>query len=119
MWSKTGRCKPVPAVLIDHYDWSVVRHPNSSVPDTFTRVILPAFVVELISPSDRAKHVEQKVIEYFNAGVQVVWHVHPELRMVRVFTSARHNVTCFEHDAFDAAPALPDLQLTVDALFEK
>lgn len=78
---------------------------------------IPAFVVELISPSDRVRHVEQKVIEYFEAGVQVVWQVHPELRMVRVFTSARHNVTCFEQDAFDAAPALPDLQLTVDALF--
>lgn len=78
---------------------------------------IPAFVVELISPSDRVKHVEQKVIEYFAAGVQVIWHIHPELRMVRVFTSARHNITCFEHDAFDAGPALPDLQLTVEELF--
>lgn len=78
---------------------------------------IPPFVVELISPSDTSKHIEQKIIEYFTAGVRVVWHVHPDLRMVRVFTSPRHNVTCFEQDTFSAAPALPDLQFTVDELF--
>lgn len=78
---------------------------------------IPSFVVEIISPSDKVKPVEQKVIEYFDAGVQVVWHIHPALRMVRVFTSSRQNVTCFEHDAFGAAPAIPDLQLTVAELF--
>ncbi len=78
---------------------------------------IPAFVIELISPSDKVKPVEQKVIEYFSAGVQVVWHIHPTLRMVRVFTSPRHNVTCFENDSFHAAPAIPDLQMTVEELF--
>lgn len=78
---------------------------------------IPPFVIELISPSDKVKPVESKVIEYFEAGVQVVWHIHPALRMVRVFTSARHNVTCFENDSFNAAPALPDLQMTVGELF--
>ena len=42
---------------------------------------IPAFIVEIISPSDRADKVETKVIEYFSAGVQVVWHVFPALRM--------------------------------------
>ena len=83
---------------------------NSSEP-------IPPFVIEIISPSDRAEQVEKKVIEYFAAGVQVIWQIHPELRMVRVFTSPRHNVTCFDNDAFDAAPALPDLKLTMEELF--
>ncbi len=78
---------------------------------------IPSFVIELISPTDKVKPVEQKVIEYFEAGVQVVWHIHPALRMVRVFTSPRQNVTCFEKDTFNAAPAISDLQLTVEELF--
>lgn len=78
---------------------------------------IPSFVIEIISPSDKVKPVEQKVIEYFDAGVQVVWHIHPALRMVRVFTSARQNVTCFENDEFGAAPAIPDLHITVAELF--
>ncbi|QDK77066.1 Uma2 family endonuclease [Spirosoma sp. KCTC 42546] len=78
---------------------------------------IPPFVIEIISPSDTVQHVEQKIIEYFEAGVQVIWHIHPELRMVRVFTSLRRNITCFENDAFDASPAIPDLELTVEELF--
>ncbi len=80
---------------------------------------IPAFVVELISPGDKVIHVEKKVLEYFAAGVQVVWHIYPDLKMVRVFTSPKHSLTCFEGDTFDATPAVPDLQLTVDALFAR
>lgn len=78
---------------------------------------IPAFVVELISPNDRADNIEEKVLEYFAAGVQVVWHVFPVLRMVRVFTSAKTATTFFEEESFNAAPALPDLHLTVAELF--
>lgn len=78
---------------------------------------IPAFVVELISPGDKSDHIETKIIEYFTAGVQVVWHVHPALRMVRVFTSVRSATSYFEDDALSAAPALPDLDMTVSGLF--
>ena len=77
---------------------------------------VPAFVIEIISEHDKANKIERKVGEYFRAGVQVVWHVYPELRMVRVLLSPRDMVSLFETDAIAAAPALPDLQMTVDAL---
>lgn len=80
---------------------------------------IPAFVVELISPSDKADKIETKVIEYFRSGVQVIWHVFPALRMVRVFTSVKNSITHFESDMFDAAPAVPDLTMTVDELFAR
>lgn len=60
---------------------------NDSVTDAAEPI--PAFVVELISPSNKADKIETKVIEYFNAGVQVIWHVYPALRMVQVFTSVK------------------------------
>lgn len=80
---------------------------------------IPAFVVELISPADKADKIETKVIEYFRAGVQVIWHVFPALRMVRVFTSVRNSITHFETDTFDAGPAVPDLIMTVNELFAR
>lgn len=79
----------------------------------------PAFVVELISPTDRADKIEKKVIEYVQMGVQVIWHVYPALRMVRVFTSVKSNTTYFETDSFGAAPAITDLQMTVDEVFAR
>lgn len=80
---------------------------------------IPAFVVEVISPSGRADKIETKVIEYFSAGVQVIWHVLPALRMVRVFSSVKNSITHFEADTFDAAPVVPDLTMTVDELFAR
>ena len=80
---------------------------------------VPAFAVEIISPSDKADKIETKVIEYLNAGVQVIWHVFPALRMVRVFTSVKNSISHFETDTFDAAPAVPDLTMTVNELFAR
>lgn len=78
---------------------------------------VPTFVVEIISEHDKANKIEKKVGEYFRAGVQVVWHIYPELRMVRVLLSPRRLTSLFESDVIDAAPAIPDLQMTIDALF--
>ena len=80
---------------------------------------IPAFVVGLISLSDRADKIETKVTEYFNAGVQVVWHVFPALRMVRVFTSVKSSITHFDTDTFDASSAVPNLTMTVNELFAR
>lgn len=80
---------------------------------------IPAFVVELISPGDKADKIETKVIEYFSAGVQVIWHVFPALHMVRVFTSVKTSITHFETDIVDAAPVIPDLKMTVNELFAR
>ena len=79
---------------------------------------IPLFVVELISPSDKSDKIETKIIEYFTAGVKVVWHVHPALRMIRVFTSVRSAASYFEDDTFRADPAVPGLEMTVSQLFD-
>ena len=78
---------------------------------------VPAFVVEVISEHDKANKIERKVGEYFRAGVQVLWHVYPDFRMVRVLLSPRNMTSLFETDVISAAPAVPDLQMTVDDLF--
>ncbi|MBC7570392.1 MAG: Uma2 family endonuclease [Spirosoma sp.] len=92
---------------------------REQIADTSETEPIPAFVVELISPSDKADKIERKVIEYFNAGVQAIWHVFPALQMVRVFTTVNSNTTHFETDVFDAGPVVPDLSMTVNELFAR
>lgn len=79
--------------------------------------VLPAFVVEIISQFDDLTKVEKKLLEYFRAGVQVVWRVIPEIKTVYVFTSPKTVTICTDEDLISAAPVIPDLQLTVAALF--
>jgi Uma2 family endonuclease len=78
---------------------------------------IPAFVLEVISPTDDAEAVENKLGEYFRAGVGVVWHIYPENQVVYVYTSRRHVVVCLENDVCSAAPVLPDFSLSVNDLF--
>lgn len=75
------------------------------------------FVAEIISPSDNANRINQKMEEYFAAGVQVVWHIFPELQQVYVYTSPEAVVICRGQTLCSGAPALPDLQIAAADLF--
>lgn len=77
---------------------------------------IPSFAVEIISPNEKGFRIEQKTLDYFQAGVQVLWQIYPNVRLVKVFTSPRDVQICFGSDLCTAAPAIPDLQLTVDEL---
>ena len=78
---------------------------------------VPSFAIEIISPNESGFKIEQKTLDYFAAGVRVLWQIYPNVRMVKVFTSSRDVQICLEQDVCSAAPAIPDLQLTVETLF--
>lgn len=75
------------------------------------------FAIELISANDNYNKSLQKVRAYFQAGVQVVWHIFPELRSVHVFASPVEVTICEGDTICSAAPAVPDLQMTANEVF--
>lgn len=46
--------------------------------------ISPDLAVEVISPGDLASKVEEKILEYLEAGVKLVWVIYPEERIACV-----------------------------------
>ena len=78
---------------------------------------VPSFAIEIISPSESGFKIEQEVFDYFEAGVQVLWQIYPNLRMVKILTSPQEVQVCLKQEVCSAAPAIPDLQLTVEELF--
>jgi Uma2 family endonuclease len=46
---------------------------------------LPSLVAEVISPSEKAAYIEQKVADYLAGGARLVWLLFPTLRTVRVY----------------------------------
>ncbi|MCK6693547.1 MAG: Uma2 family endonuclease, partial [Thermoanaerobaculia bacterium] len=76
-----------------------------------------AFVAEVISKNDQINEVEEKLQEYFDNGVQVVWVIFPKLKQVKVYRSIRDITVCFGDDVCSAAPELPDFQITVNDVF--
>ena len=79
---------------------------------------IASFVIEIISDSDYAKDIETKLWEYFKNDVQVVWHIMPYQKLVKVYTSPRDVTICLEEDICSAKPALPDFEITVNQIFE-
>ena len=79
--------------------------------------VIPAFVVEVLSETDQAYRIEEKIAEYFKAGVQVVWNINPEQEVVYVYTSRKQVTICLDDDICAAAPVLPDFSISVNNLF--
>ena len=79
--------------------------------------VIPTFVVEILSETDQAYRIEEKVAEYFKAGVQVVWNIFPESEVIYVYTSRKQVTICSDDDVCSAAPVLPDFMISVRDLF--
>jgi Uma2 family endonuclease len=79
--------------------------------------LAPDLVVEVISPSDAAAAINNKVQEYLDAGVSLVWVVYPERRMVQVFVPDRTSRSYFEGDSLDGGDVLPGFTLAVETIF--
>jgi len=82
---------------------------------------IPAFIIEVISTYDQINKVELKMENYRDAGVQVVWHVFPNLGKVHVYGGERLNSmqVLSGSEICSASPALPSFELTVDQLLIK
>lgn len=78
---------------------------------------ISAWVVEIISTNDQVNLINQKLDEYFLAGVQVVWHIFPDSKQVYVYTSPEQVTICRGKTICSATPALRDLEIAAEELF--
>ncbi len=80
--------------------------------------IAPDLVVEVLSPGDSARYVADKVMEYLDAGVRVIWIVDPPRRAVTVYRQDRSARILTSADELDGGDVLPGLSISVAAIFE-
>ncbi|MCC6724875.1 MAG: Uma2 family endonuclease [Saprospiraceae bacterium] len=82
---------------------------------------VPTFVIEVISTNDQVNRLKKKMVNYKDAGVQVVWHIFPEVRQVDVYSGPNlSQMTTFVGDEIcSAAPALPGFTISVNDIFKK
>ncbi len=93
------------------------RVPQEGWSEGFCTVI-PDLVVEVISPSDSYRQLRQKVEQWLSAGVQVVWVVDPERRVVEIWRPDGTLQTLHENDTLTGDPVLSGFQIRVGELFE-
>lgn len=115
--ASTGfRLFPVTLRAVDAAFISNEKLVQVSDPDKFAP-FAPDLAVEVVSPTDSATEVRQKVRHYLQAGTALVWVIYPELREVEVHAQAGVVQTFTHEDTLDGGEVLPGLALPVMRLF--
>lgn len=80
--------------------------------------VAPDLVVEVLSPSEKAWELDEKVEDYQAAGTPLIWIVDPRRRAVRVLTRDEPSRVLHSPDTLDAGDVIPGFSCPVSALFE-
>jgi len=89
---------------------------REGMPKSFWRVA-PDLAVEIVSPSNTAADIQEKVLEYLGVGARLVWVVDPKTRSVTVFHSSMEIRLLKEGDDLEGGEVLPGFRLALAELF--
>ena len=95
---------------------SVARLPLGEELDGYAEVV-PNLVVEVASPSDSRREVNDKARMWLSHGVRLVWVVHPDTRTVDVHQTDVLVSTLGEDDALDGLNVLPGFTCAISTIF--
>ena len=93
------------------------RFPGEVIPEGFSP-ILPDLAVEILSPEDRSRFVLEKVGEYLDAGVPLVWVIDPKARNASIYRSLTNVRTLTEKDELVGEDVLPGLHCRLGEIFD-
>ena len=94
------------------------RLPNQAARRRFFRGA-PTLAVEVISPSDRYSATLRKVMEYLNAGAEMVWVIDPEERTAVSHRAGREPVLIDEHGTLDGEDVVPGFQIELRSILPR
>lgn len=116
---QTHQCFPSNPDQVRRPDLSVIltsRLPLGEFPEGHLR-IPPDIAIEILSPNDRVRDLDEKLDDYRSAGVSLVWIVKPERRSVVVYRADGSQQPLMEQDTLIGEPVLPGFSVVVASLF--
>ena len=97
---------------------SFERLPDRRVPTQPVPSLTPDLAVEVLSESNTAAEIDQKLSEYFQSGTRLAWVIDPRARTAAVYHAPGEPArTLSEADALDGEQVLPGFALHVADLF--
>lgn len=97
---------------------STRRLPAGGIPRGFWPMA-PDLGVEVVSASNSASEIQEKVLDYLEAGTKLIWVVDPGSRTVTAWRPPREARVFREGETLEAGEALPGFRLDVHALFSR
>lgn len=90
------------------------RRPRQPIPR-----LAPNLAIEVLSESNTPREMQAKLVEYFDAGVELVWFVDVRHQSVEVFTAPDSSVVFRAAQVITGGTALPGFRLKVCELFQE
>ena len=90
--------------------------PPGEAPEGFAEFI-PDLAVEVLSPHDSLREVGQKIGEFLECGVPLVWLVDPAHKTVTVYRSLSQTAQLGSTDTITGEPVLPGFSCLVSRFF--
>jgi Uma2 family endonuclease len=95
------------------------RIPDGRFPEEPIPNLVPDLAIEVISPNNTSKEMNEKLREYFEKHVQLVWIIRPRSRTVDVYTSTDRFTRLTTSATLDGGDVLPGLAIPIGELFRK
>ena len=77
----------------------------------------PDFAIEVLSPNDTTKEVDEKIQAWLAAGVTLLWVIDPELKSITAYRSMTDVTVHTAGDVIDSIELLPGFSLKVSQIF--
>jgi len=92
------------------------RLPTGELPVGFLE-LAPDLAVEVVSPGNTAREVQEKVEDWLRAGTRLLWVLYPATRSVAVHRSLEDVRVLSEEDALEGGEVIPGFACEVRELF--
>ncbi len=92
------------------------RLPGGRLPQGWLTV-LPDLVVEIVSPKDRVEDLDVKLAEYREAGIPLIWVIHPATQSAHVLGAHQPLVEIGSGGVLDGGEVLPGFTCNLAELF--
>jgi Uma2 family endonuclease len=96
---------------------SIARLPK--LPDDSFIPIPPDLAIEVVSKSESGDDIREKIEDYLEHGVRMIWIIYPRTRLVDVYTQEHPAAVPHKlNDILDGGDVLPGFTLAVKDIFE-
>ncbi len=92
---------------------------NRPVARTSAWEVVPDLAVEVVSPTNGANEILDKILDYFRTGVRLVWVVYPVPELIHVYESPTSVRILQRGDTLDGGAVVPGFQLPLATWFDE
>lgn len=81
-------------------------------------IVVPQFVIEVISTNDQMNKVVKKMKNYREAAVPIIWHIFPNQNEIHVYQGKQMTI-CVGDDICSAEPVIKGFKISVNDVLKK